>query len=101
MNRNGLKYVALHIDSSVSQPHGDQEGTVWNGHFDCSCYRSNFLFNQFGMLERCALRKGSVHSAGCWRDVLDPVRARNAGCDLGDASSRLQLPMQSGRSTNV
>jgi hypothetical protein len=62
---------------------GDQEGSAWNGHFDCTCYHPNFLFNQFGMLERCALRNGNVHSADGWRDVLDPVIARYAGRDLG------------------
>jgi hypothetical protein len=40
------------------------------------------LFNQFGMLERCALRNGNVHSADGWRDVLDPVIARYAGLHL-------------------
>ena len=35
------------------------------------------------MLERCALRHGNVHSAGGWRDVLDPVIARYAARDLG------------------
>ena len=34
------------------------------------------MFNQFGDLERCALRPGNVHSAHEWRDVLDPVVAR-------------------------
>src|SRR3546814_9635318 len=73
----------LDMDSSVSPTHGDQEGTAWNGHFDCTCYHPIFLFNQFGMLERCALRNGNVHSADGWRDVLDPVIARYAGRDLG------------------
>ena len=71
-DRNGLKYIVLDMDSSVSPTHGDQEGTAWNGHFDCTCYHPNFLFNQFGMLERCALRNGNVHSADGWQDVLDP-----------------------------
>ena len=66
-----------------SPTHGDQEGAVWDGHFDCTCYHPNFLFNQFGMLERCALRYGNVHSADGWRDVLDPVIARYARCNLG------------------
>ncbi len=57
-DRNGLKYIVLDMDSSVSPTHGDQEGAAWNGHFDCTCYHPNFLFNQFGMLERCALRNG-------------------------------------------
>jgi hypothetical protein len=82
-DRNGLKYILLDMDSSVSPTHGDQEGTAWNGHFDCTCYHPNFLFNQFGMLERCALRNGNVHSADCWRDVLDHVIARYAGRNLG------------------
>jgi len=80
--RNGLKYIVLDLDSSVSPTHGDQEGTAWNGHFDCTCYHPNFLFNQFGMLERCALRNGNVHSADGWRGVLDPVIARYAKRDL-------------------
>ena len=82
-DRNGLKYSVLDMDSSVSPTHGDQEGSAWNGHFDCNCYHPNFLFNQFGMLERCALRHGNVHSADNWRDVLDPVIARYAGRNLG------------------
>src|SRR3546814_18968833 len=62
---------------------GDQEGTAWNGHFDCTCNHPIFLFNQFGMLESCALRNGNVHSADGWREVIDPVIARYAGRDLG------------------
>jgi hypothetical protein len=27
------------------------------------------VFNQFGDLERCALRPGNVHSADGWKDV--------------------------------
>ena len=97
-DRNGLKYIVLDMDSSVSPTHGDQEGAAWNGHFDCTCYHPNFLFNQFGMLERCALRNGNVHSADGWRDVLDPVIARYADRDLGGASSGPTPPMRSPRS---
>ena len=35
-----------------------------------------FLFNQFGDLERCLLRRGDAHSAEDWRLVLEPVIAR-------------------------
>jgi hypothetical protein len=70
------------MDSSVSPTHGDQEGSAWNGHFDCTCYHPNFLFNHFGMPERCALRHGNVHSAEGWKDVLDPVIARYAERDI-------------------
>jgi hypothetical protein len=65
-----------------------RKGAAWNGHFDCTCYHPNFLFNQFGMLERCALRHGNVHSADGWRDVLDPVIARYAVATVLLISSR-------------
>jgi hypothetical protein len=37
------------------------------------------VFNQFGDVERCALRPGNVHSAADWRAVLEPVVARYPG----------------------
>src|SRR5687768_13022719 len=64
------------MDSSESPTHGEQEGSVWNGHFGCTCYHPLFLFNQFGDLERCLLRRGNAHSAEDWRLVLEPVIAR-------------------------
>ena len=60
------------MDSSVSPTYGDQEGTAYNGHFGCTCYHPLFLFNQFGDLERCRLRRGNVRSADDRRDVLFP-----------------------------
>ena len=68
--------IILDMDSSVSPTYGDQEGTAFNGHFGCTCYHPLFVFNQFGDLERCALRPGNVHSAYEWHDVLEPVVAR-------------------------
>ena len=73
--RHRPKMVVLDMDSSVSPTHGDQEGTAYNGHFGCTCYHPLFVFNQFGDLERCALRSGNVHSADDWRSVLEPVVA--------------------------
>jgi hypothetical protein len=71
---NGAPWQGAH--SSVSETHGAQEGSAYNGHFGCTCYHPLFVFNQFGDLERCALRPGNVHSADGWRDVLEPVLAR-------------------------
>ena len=89
------------MDSSVSPTHGEQEGTAWNGHFACTCYHPLFVFNQFGMLERCALRHGNVHSADNWRDVLAPVIARYAGRKLGGRFFRdAAPPMPALRSTH-
>ena len=83
--------IILDMDSSESPTHGEQEGSAWNGHFCCTCYHPLFVFNQFGDLERCALRPGNVHSAEDWRSVLAPViaRYRESGLALyfrGDAA---------------
>ncbi len=71
--------LVLDMDSSVSPVYGEQEGSAYNGHFACTCYHPLFLFNQFGDLERCALRPGNVASADDWRSVLEPVIARYRG----------------------
>src|SRR3954462_3689994 len=68
--------VILDMDSSESPTFGQQEGSAWNGHFGSTCYHPLFVFNQFGDLERCALRPGNAHSAEGWREVLKPVVAR-------------------------
>ena len=89
--RKPPKWITLDMDSSVSPTHGAQQGTAWNGHFGCMCYHPLFVFNQFGHLERCALRPGNVHSADDWEAVLKPVIERYAQHDLkrffrGDAA---------------
>ena len=61
------------MDLSVSPTHGEQEKSSWNGHYDCTCHHPLFLFNQFGDMERCALRLGNVHSADDWESVLKRV----------------------------
>jgi Transposase DDE domain group 1 len=73
------KTIVLNIDSSESPNHGEQEGSAYNGHFGCTCDHPLFVFNQFGDVERCALRPGNVHSADGWRALLEPVIARYRG----------------------
>jgi len=68
--------VILDLDSSVSETHGQQEGSAYNGYFECTCYHPLFCFNQDGDLERALLRNGNVASAHDWRSVLEPVVAR-------------------------
>ena len=75
----GRPVVVLDMDSSVSPTHGEQEMSVWNGHYACTCYHPLFVFNQFGDLERCTLRPGNVHSADGWEGVLKPVVKRYQG----------------------
>ena len=54
--------IVLDMDSSESPTYGEQEGSAYNGHFGRTCYHPLFVFNQFGDVERCALRPGNVHS---------------------------------------
>ena len=75
-DRRPPKSITLDMDSSESPVHGEQEGAAWNGHFQSKCLHPLFVFNQFGDLERRALRPGNVHSADGWEDVLPPVLAR-------------------------
>ena len=76
------KLIILDMDSSESPTYGNQEGSAYNGHFGCTCYHPLFVFNQFGDVERCALRPGNVHSAHEWRGVLEPVVERYREQDL-------------------
>ena len=89
--RRSPRSIVLDMDSSVSPTHGEQEKSVWNGHFECTCYHPLFVFNQFGDLERCALRPGNVHSADGWKDMLEPVVVRYRG-----QVSRLHLRADAG-----
>jgi hypothetical protein len=86
-----LTKLILDMDSSVSETYGHQEGTAYNGYFTCMCYHPQFLFNQFGDLERVMLRRGNRGSAKYWRRVLLPVIERYRGLDIpkffrGDAA---------------
>ncbi len=90
-DRKPLQELILDLDSSVSETYGRQEGTAYNGHFECLCYHPLFLFNQFGDLERVLLRRGNHASAKFWRRVLLPVIARYRHLDIpkffrGDAA---------------
>lgn len=75
-DRRPPKVITLDMDSSESPVHGEQEGSAWNGHFQSKCLHPLFVFNQYGDLERCALRPGNVHSADGWEALLRPVLAR-------------------------
>ena len=48
--RTARNELILDMDSSVSETYGEQQGTAYNGHFECVCYHPLFLFNQFGDL---------------------------------------------------
>ena len=80
--RKPLKQIILDMDSSVSPTHGNQEGTAYNGYFQCTCYHPLFCFNQYGDMEQASLRNGNVHSADNWQNVLEPIIARYRSSDI-------------------
>ena len=89
--RRPLDKLILDLDSSVSETYGRQEGSAYNGHFECTCYHPIFCFNQLGDLERALLRNGNVASADDWRSVMEPVVVRYRDLDIskyfrGDAA---------------
>ncbi len=90
-----LDKLILDLDSSVSETHGQQQGSAYNGYFECPDvhrdYHPLFLFNQYGDLERAMLRRGNHNSAKFWRRVLLPVIDRYRDCNIpkyfrGDAA---------------
>ena len=74
--RKAQKTIILDMDSSVSPTYGNQEGSAYNGYFECTCYHPLFCFNQYGDVERALLRNGNVHSADDWQSVLEPIIER-------------------------
>ena len=78
-DRRSLRSVVLGMDSSVSPTHGDHRLLR---PLRLHLLPPLFVFNQFGDLERSALRAGNVHSAHDWKDVLEPVVARYRERDL-------------------
>jgi len=68
--------VILDVDSSESPVYGRQEGSAYNGHFECVCYHPLFCCNQCGGCEGAMLRPGNVHSAEGWSAFIEPIVAR-------------------------
>ncbi|GAG67745.1 unnamed protein product [marine sediment metagenome] len=75
-HRKRIKEMILDMDSSVSPTYGNQEGSAYNGYFECTCYHPIFCFNQFGDIERVLLRSGNVYSSYKWQSVLEPIVER-------------------------
>ena len=76
------------MDSSVSPTHGEQENSVWNGHYACN--HPLFVFNQFGDLECCALRPAMSTALTAGR------MCSTRSCNAIEARSRASIfqPMQ-------
>jgi len=76
INKTSYRRIILDMDSSVSQVHGDQQGSAYNGHFGCTCFHPLFCFNQLGDCEGAMLRPGNVHSAERWKELLELIFQR-------------------------
>ncbi len=49
--RRPMKKLILDMDNAVSETYGQQEGSMYNGHFACECYHPLFVSN--GSPNRC------------------------------------------------
>ncbi len=67
--RKPLKTLILDMDSSVSETYGSQEGTAYNGHFECMGYHPLFLFNQ-----------DATWNERCSGVAITPARSSGVGC---------------------
>src|SRR5208282_1453976 len=47
--------IVLDMDSSVSPTHGEQEMSVWNGHYACACYHPLFVFTRLSCIKFLSL----------------------------------------------
>ena len=77
-----LTKLVLDMDSSVSEPRGQQQGSAYHVHFGCTCSHPLFVFDQLGDPERAMLRRGIPHGARSWRRARLPVIARCRGLDI-------------------
>lgn len=81
-DRNGLKYIVLDMDSSVSHDSWRPGGRGLERAFRLHLLSPEPSVQSVQHVERCALRNGNVHSAHGLRGVLDPVIARYAERDM-------------------
>src|SRR5262249_481426 len=87
--------IVFYMHSSVSPTHGEQENSVWNGYYACTCYHPLFVFNQFGDLQPFPLPAANLHSADGWDDVLKPRQRGAAPASCARLQPR-QFPAHAG-----
>jgi hypothetical protein len=71
--------IVLDMDSSVSPTHGEQELSVWNGHYQCTCYHPCSCSTSSAIWNAARCVPGNVHSADGWEGVIKPVVERYQG----------------------
>ena len=70
--RVSAERVVLDMDSTERPVHGQQEGSVYNGHFESTCYHPLLLFSQHGDCLAAKLRPGNGHRGEDWDELLLP-----------------------------
>ena len=76
MDKTLHRRIILDMDSSESLVYGEQEGSAYNGHFECTCFHPLFCCNRFSDCEGVLLRPGNVYGADRWKELLEPVIQR-------------------------
>ncbi len=73
--------VVLDMDSTEIPVYGQQEHSAYNGHFESTCFHPLLLFNREGDCLAAKLRRGNVHSAEGWEELLLPEIERQQKLD--------------------
>jgi len=65
------------MESTEIPVYGQQEYSASNDHFESTCYHPLLLFNREGYCLAAKLRRGNVHSAEEWEELLLPGGGRS------------------------
>ena len=67
------------MDSSVSETYGQQEGTAYNGHFECTCYHPLFVQKNAGLRRKSLRTTGTKPGQGVKRGVNPTTGTQKLG----------------------
>ncbi len=70
-DRRTVRDIVLDMDSSVSPTHGEQEQSVWNGHFGCTCYHPLFVARYEGKVSRIFYRADAAFAIPAVYEFLE------------------------------
>lgn len=104
---DGRRRVVLDTDSTENSVYGEQEESVYSGHFEFTWYHALLFFNGDADCLASTRRPGNVHRADGWQELLLPLKSsggRRWGSRLWSArmrrlpNRRVSMPWSSGTS---
>jgi Transposase DDE domain group 1 len=99
--RRPPRSIVLDMDSSVSPTHGEQEMSVWNGHYACTCYHPLFVFNQFGLRPASRQRAQRRRLGRLLKPMLDQFQWNFGAAAPGDLVTLRKFPVPPGQGAEL